>query len=479
MKTVNPSTTLPSLRSGLSKDTETKSKCRVNGERSRTIKFVTLGCKVNQYDTQSIRERFANAGFKEIDNGRKADIYVINTCTVTSSADRKSRYFIHYAHRQNPKARIIVTGCYTTLDSDEIAKIPGVTHIIKNEDKNRIVESLNGLKGHNELNPVRSKAPEATAAPLVRTSNGVNEQNDRGISNFSGHTRAFLKIQDGCNNFCSYCKVPKVRGVSRSRPLNEIIREANRLVKNGFKEIVLCGICLGAYGKDLVLLMNLVDVIDALEKIDGLLRIRLSSIEAGDILEELIGKMAQSKKLCQHLHIPIQSGDDGILKKMNRNYCREDYLNLIKKIKNSIPEIAITTDVLVGFPGEKEDNFQNTFNLIKEIVPLRVHIFPYSERSGTPAAILKDKIDPLVIKERISQLTGISKTCALDYKTQFLNKDRDVLIEERSKENNKYWEGYTDNYIKVLLKFYRNLKNQLIRVRLKKINKDCMVADFC
>jgi len=423
----------------------------------KTVKFITLGCKVNQYDTQSIREQFASAGFKERDNGRRADIYVINTCTVTSIADRKSRYFIHYAHRQNPKARIIVTGCYTALDSDEIAGIPGVTHIIKNQDKNRIIELLNK---HNEQKEL--------IAP-----------NKIGISNFSGHTRAFLKIQDGCNNFCSYCKVPRVRGASRSKPLDEIIQEANRLVRNGFKEIVLCGICLGSYGKDLQSQTDFIDAIEALEKIEGLLRIRLSSIEAGDISDKLINKIVQSKKLCRHLHIPIQSGDDEILKKMNRNYCREDYLNLIKKIKMSIPEIAITTDVLVGFPGEKDDNFQNTVDLIREITPLRVHIFPYSKRSGTPASILKDTVNPIVIKERISKLTNISKTCALDYKKKFLEQDRDVLIEERSKENKKYWEGYTDNYIRVRVKSSKNFKNQLIQTRLKKINKDYIEADLC
>lgn len=422
----------------------------------KTVKFITLGCKVNQYDTQSIREQFASAGFKEIDNGRRADIYLINTCTVTSIADRKSRYFIHYAHRQNPKARIIVTGCYTVLDSDEIAGIPGVTDIIKNQDKYRILELLNEP---NELNK-------------------INEPNETGITNFKSHTRAFLKIQDGCNNFCSYCKVPRVRGVSRSKPLDELIQEANRLVRNGFKEIVLCGICLGSYGKDLQSQTDLIDAIEALEKIEGLLRIRLSSIEAGDISDKLINKIVQSKKLCRHLHIPIQSGDDEILKKMNRNYYREDYLNLIKKIKMSIPEIAITTDVLVGFPGEKEDNFQNTVDLIREIIPLRVHIFPYSKRSGTPASILKAQVNPLVIKERISKLRNISKTCALDYKQKFLEQDRDVLIEERSKENKKYWEGYTNNYIKIRVKSGKNLKNQLIRTRLNKINKDCVEADL-
>ncbi len=425
-----------------------------------TIKFITLGCKVNQYDTQSIRERFINSGFKEIRNDRKADIYVINTCTVTSNADRKSRYFINYAYHRNPKARIIVTGCYTELDREEITGIPGVTHIIKNQDKGRIVEILNG-------------------------NNGPNECRETGISSFSGHTRAFIKIQDGCNNFCSYCKVPMVRGASRSRPLNEIIQEADRLVRNGFKEIVLCGICLGAYGRDLQTKDNLVSVILALEKIDGLLRIRLSSIEAGDVSDELIDKMAQSlpdrqagQKLCRHLHIPMQSGDDKILKKMNRNYCRKDYLSLIKIIKSRVPQIAITTDILVGFPGESEDNFQNTIDLIKEVVPLRSHIFTYSKRLGTPAAFFTDKINPLAVKERTLQIKNISKICARTYKRQFLNKDLDVIIEGHPKENKQYWEGYTDNYIKARVKSAKNLKNQFIRVRLKKINIDCVEADL-
>jgi len=417
------------------------------------VKFITLGCKVNQYDTQSMREGFVRSGFKEINNGGKADIYVINTCTVTANADRKSRNFINYAFRRNPKARIIVTGCYAELDKDEIAAIPGVTHIIINKDKNRIVEILNK---HSES----------------------NESRQTGISDFSGHTRAFIKIQDGCDNFCSYCKVPMVRGVSRSRPLEDIVQEAKKLAGNSFKEIVLCGICLGSYGKDLRSSKNLIDVIEALEKIEGLLRIRLSSIEAGDISGGLIKKMSQSKKLCQHLHIPIQSGDDEILKKMNRRYTRESYLSLINKIKSSIPEIAITTDALVGFPGESEDNFQNTVNLVKEIMPLRVHIFPYSRRLGTLASNFNDRVSPLVMKERISLLTSISNKCALTYKKQFLNKERDVLIENRSKENASYWEGHTDNYIKVRVRSAKDLMNNFIRVKLKKINKDSIEAEL-
>jgi len=424
---------------------------RVNGERSRTVKLFTLGCKVNQYDTQVIRESFARAGFKEINNGAKADIYVINTCTVTSTADRKSRDLIRFSRRQNPKARIIVTGCYTELNSDEICAIPGVTHIINNQDKNRITE-------------------------LINEHNGLNGHNATGISSFCGHTRAFLKIQDGCNNSCSYCKVPMVRGRSQSRPLDGIVQEASKLVSNGFKEIVLCGICLGSYGKDFKVHARLSDLFRELEKIEGLSRIRLSSIEAGDISQELIQRIAQSKKICRHLHIPIQSGDDEVLKKMNRRYTRHAYIRLIKKIKSKIPGVAITTDVLLGFPGESENNFKNTVDLIKKIQPLRVHIFPYSRRNGTPAALLKDMVNPHLIKERVLMLTGVSKECALAYKKKFLNKNMDVLIESRSRGDDKYWEGYTGNYIKVLVKSEKDLNNQMVRVRLREIKGDCIEA---
>ncbi|PIP21321.1 MAG: tRNA (N(6)-L-threonylcarbamoyladenosine(37)-C(2))-methylthiotransferase MtaB [Candidatus Omnitrophica bacterium CG23_combo_of_CG06-09_8_20_14_all_40_11] len=425
----------------------------------RTIKFFTLGCKVNQYDTQVIREQFLNAGFKELDDHLYADVYVINTCTVTANADSRSFNLIRRAKRENPRAKIIVTGCLAELDGERISGISGITHIVKNEEKDRIIELLNELNEHN----------------------GPNGHNDKGISNFSGHTRAFLKIQDGCNNFCSYCKVPLVRGASRSKPLDEIIQEANRLVKNGFQELVLCGICLGSYGKDLQSQKNVVDVIEALEKINGLLRIRLSSIEASDVSERLIEKMAQSKKLCRHLHIPVQSGDDEILKRMNRNYCREDYLNLVKKIKMSIPQIAITTDVLVGFPGETEENFQNTVKLVQEILPLKMHIFPYSLREGTPAANFKPILNPKIIKEGIKYLKNIAERCSLEYKNQFLNKNMNALIEGRSKENPCFWEGYTDNYIRVWVKSDLNLKNQLISLKLKKIviAKGFILADFC
>ncbi|MEW6100753.1 MAG: tRNA (N(6)-L-threonylcarbamoyladenosine(37)-C(2))-methylthiotransferase MtaB [Candidatus Omnitrophota bacterium] len=413
----------------------------------KTIKFYTLGCKVNQYDTQELKERFLSCGFKETSNGKPADYYLINTCTVTQSADRKSRYLINFAHRQNPKAKIIVTGCYAQLDKKDISGISGVTHIIKNSDKQRILEIIGAQKRLKKQNRLK----------------------DSGITAFSGRTRAFLKIQDGCNNLCSYCKVPLVRGKSRSKALIDIVQEAGQLVKNGFKEIVLTGICLGGYGKDLKEKINLVDVISALEKMGGLYRIRLSSIEAGDVSDTLIKKMAVSKKLCPHLHIPIQSGDDEILKKMNRKYKGADYLRLIRKIKSIVPGIAITTDVMVGFPGEGEANFRNTLKLVKKIKPLKAHIFPYSKRKATAAASFKEEINPKIIRERIARLNTVDRLCADDYKKGFLNKKFAVLIEGRHKENRKFYEGFTDNYLPVLVKSESNLNNRLVSIYLKEI----------
>lgn len=449
MKTINPSTSLEvngesfDVAQDASKDAEPVE------ARSRTIKFYTLGCKVNQYETQKIREDFLNFGFKEIDNGQKVDIYLINTCTVTQRADSQSLQLIRRLRKENPHARIVVTGCLTELDAQKIKTVCRRSLIFKNKEKEKIISHF--------------------AHENSRTQELKNSRAKNGISYFKNHTRAFLKIQDGCNNFCSYCKVPLVRGPSSSRQKEEIVQEAKQLVKNGFKEIVLSGICLGAYGRDLKPKINLVRLIRDLEKVDALLRLRLSSLEVAWVSDELIELMATSKKLCPHLHIPLQSGDDEILKKMNRHYTCSYYLNLVKKIKTRIPEVAITIDCLVGFPGETRENFLNTEKLIKEIVPLRAHIFPYSSREGTAAFAFSGNLNPRVIRERIDSLKRTAEICAEKYKKGFLGKNKDVLIECRNKNLPDFWEGYTDNYLKVLIKDSRNLENQIVCVHLKKI----------
>lgn len=422
----------------------------------KTVKFYTLGCKVNQYDTQSMRERFIQAGFQELEDGECADVCVINTCTVTHRADADSLNIIRKAKRQNPKAKIMVTGCLAELkkDSDRIKEIGDISRILKNKDKANIPEIL--LRHHK---------------PIASTGG-------YGISYFKGRARAFLKVQDGCNHFCSYCKVPLVRGPSQSRPMDDIIQEAKRLVHGGHKEIVLSGICLGAYGKDLRPKINLLRVIEELEKLERLIFIRLSSIELNDITPELIKKVAQSKKLCPHLHIPLQSGDDEILKKMNRKYTGKDFLNKILEIRKIVPEIAITTDVLVGFPGESQRAFRNTISLIKKMMPLRVHIFPYSPRKHTKAFSFDGIVDQREKRERIMRLRKVSESCSLSYRKQFLGRKMQVLVEGRGKEGRNQWEGYTNNYIKARVVSGRELINRIIPLCLKRIEKGCMWGDF-
>ncbi|MCX5709062.1 MAG: tRNA (N(6)-L-threonylcarbamoyladenosine(37)-C(2))-methylthiotransferase MtaB [Candidatus Omnitrophica bacterium] len=416
----------------------------------KKVKFYTLGCKVNQYETQEIRERFLEAGFLEVKGKEGADVYVVNTCTVTAKADKDSLYFIHRSYHENPKAKIIVTGCLSELERKKIKAQPGVSLVVSNRDKTQIVFKLRGKR----------KKPE------------------QGISFLEGHTRAFLKIQDGCDNFCSYCRVPLARGKSRSKPIDEIIIEAERLVRNGFKEIVLTGICLGSYGGDHKPRKDLGDVIEKLEKIEGILRIRLSSIEAGDVSDRLIAKMASSTKLCPHLHIPIQSGDDEILKKMRRKYSRWDYLDLVKKIRKKVRQVAITTDVLVGFPGEEEKNFFNTMDLVRKITPLRCHIFPFSPRPGTAAANFPGIPQKSVVKERVKRLRIIAQSCSRTFCQKSLGKKMAVLIEGRSPDNPGFWEGHTDTYIKVLINSRKNLRNKLVLARLKKVTPGGVLSEI-
>ncbi|MDP2928211.1 MAG: MiaB/RimO family radical SAM methylthiotransferase [Candidatus Omnitrophota bacterium] len=403
---------------------------------SLAVKFFTLGCKANQYDTQSIRERFLSKGFQEAEIGRQPDYFLVNTCTVTSGADQKSRNIIRRCIQATPKAEVIVTGCLAEKDWSQLKKIKGISLIVK-----------------------KSFFPER-------------------ISSFSQHTRAFLKIQDGCSNFCTYCKVALVRGRERSKKLKQILQEARQLVACGYKEIVLTGICLGAYGRSSGVKENLVDVIGFLEKIKGLSRIRLSSIEAGDVSSGLIKYMQHGKKLCRHLHIPIQSGDDHILKLMNRKYSRKKYENLIARLKSGIPGISITTDCLIGFPGETEDSFGNTVDLVRKIMPLKVHIFPYSSRPGTKAENFSDLVNPKIISWRCNRLVKVSLECREKFMQKFLDQKVDVLIEGKVKDNPGLLEGLTDNYLKVKLPFRPDLGNMIVRARLKSIRQDSFIGEY-
>lgn len=402
----------------------------------KSIRFFTLGCKANQYDTQSIREKFLSKHFQEAHKNSLPDYFLVNTCTVTASADQKSLSVIRKCLRVNPQAKVIVTGCLVEKDGLSLAGIKGKVLTIK-----------------------KSFFPE-------------------GISSFDQHTRAFLKIQDGCSNFCTYCKVALVRGKERSKILKQVVAEAKKLAACGHREIVLTGICLGSYGKDLVPKKDLTDVIRELEKIKGLFRIRLSSIEAGDVSSKLVQCLKVSNKFCRHLHIPIQSGDDRILKSMNRKYTRSKYLNLINRLKRNVARISITTDCLVGFPGETEENFKNTLDLISKIMPLKVHVFPYSSRRQTKAAGFKNPVDPKIIKDRCIRLQAHVRKIRIKFMRKFINKKLSVLIEGQTKDYPDFFEGLTDNYLKVALPFKPDLNNQIVNARIKCVLGDKLIGEY-
>lgn len=413
----------------------------------------TVGCKVNQYESQAMREALIGSGFKESLSAEMADIYIVNTCTVTGHADRDSRYAIGFLHRANPKARIVVTGCYAENNGHLISFLPGVFSIVKNSDKKRIAEILDpALKGDKPF----------------------------GITGFKDHTKAFVKIQDGCENFCAYCKVPFVRGSPVSRPMAEIVEEVKGLVSNGYKEIVLTGICLGAWGKDLFpheIARNsgiegaaLTDVLKALNKLPGDFRIRLSSIEPKYVTDKLIKFMADNDKMCRHLHMPLQSGDDEVLKRMKRPYTTEDYMALVNSLRLAVKDIAITTDILVGFPGETDGNFKNTVEFIKRFLPARSHIFTFSRREGTAAYSMDGQVDKDTAKRHYYTLRAVAMAASYTYRERFLNEILNVLVENKRDRHTGLLVGYSDNYIRVLFDGPESLMNKIIPIRISEMN---------
>lgn len=430
----------------------------------KTCAFYTLGCKVNQYETQSIREDFARAGYNERDFNQSCDVCVINTCTVTEKADKESRRLIRKARRQNPKAKIVVTGCYAELDYDEISAAAGVSFIIKNKDKDKITNIINSKK----------PAPRLPSA---------GEYRERGISGFKDRTRAFLKIQDGCNNFCSYCKVPLVRGRSRSRDEKAIMAEAKGLLKKGFKEIVLTGICLGAWGEEYSPKKSIKDLLGKLTAIKGGFRIRLSSIEPKYVDNGLLGAIRSSPKICKHLHIPLQSGDDKILMMMNRPYTFAEYVKIIQNARRKARGIAVTTDILIGFPSESGKNFQNTRKLIAKIRPSRLHIFPYSKREGTAASKLPGEVPKNIAAGRMKVMKAMAEQYSREFRKKFKGRIVNALIEAERDKKTGLLKGYDDKYINVLVSGTLGKKNEkymsrIIPVRIQKVDKELTFASL-
>jgi len=404
-----------------------------------TISIATLGCKVNQFETEALIDALEQKGYALIPFEEGAEITIINTCTVTHRADFQSRQIVRRAFRSNPNSLIIVTGCYPQVEPDAFIKMKEVRYLLGNGEKNQIPDLL----------PLMQKGE----FPRVQVGDIQKETlfSETPFHSFHRHTRAFLKIQDGCNAYCSYCIVPHARGRSRSLHPERVVENLKIFKEKGFKEVVLTGIHLGAYGLDLNPPFPLEKLIKQLEEEETPHRIRLTSIEPGDFSPELIFTLSQSNKICPHLHIPIQSGDDEILKKMNRGYNHSFLSDLIQELHLRIPRLSIGADVIVGFPGETEEKFQHTYGLVESLPFSYLHVFPFSRRKGTPASQFPKGVDEEAIKKRAESMRELGKQKRQAFYRQFLNQELSVLVEDRKEKETGRWKGLSRNYIPVLI----------------------------
>lgn len=423
-----------------------------------TVAFHTLGCKVNHYETEAIWQLFKQEGYERTDFESASDVYIINTCTVTNTGDKKSRQVIRRAIRKNPDAVICVTGCYAQTSPAEIMAIPGVDIVVGTQDRVKMLEYIEQYK--------QERQPINAVGNIMK--NRVYEELD--VPAFTDRTRASLKIQEGCNNFCTFCIIPWARGLMRSRDPQEVIRQAQQLVDAGYKEIVLTGIHTGGYGEDMKD-YNLAMLLRDLEaQVKGLKRLRISSIEASQITDEVIEVMDKSEVVVRHLHIPLQSGSNTVLKRMRRKYTMEFFAERLDRLKEALPGLAVTSDVIVGFPGETEEEFMETYNFIKEHKFSELHVFPYSKRTGTPAARMEDQIDEEIKNERVHRLISLSDQLAKEYASQFENEVLEVIPEEIYKEDPEsgLYGGYTDNYLKVVFPASEEMVGKIVKVKISK-----------
>ena len=420
----------------------------------KTVAFHTLGCKVNTYESNAMLKIFNEAGYQEVDFKQVADVYVINTCTVTNTGDSKSRQMIRKAIRKNPKATICVVGCYSQTAPEEIEKIEGVGVVLGTQYRSDIVKYVDEHLETGEM------------VIIVDNVMNLRKFEDLNIDRFK-NTRAFLKIQDGCNNFCTYCIIPYARGRLRSRQKESVLNQAQRLVDNGYVEIVLTGIHTAGYGEDLddysfyELLVDLV-------KIKGLKRLRISSIETSQISDEIIDLIGSNEIIVDHLHVPLQAGSDATLKRMNRKYTTAEYLEKINKIRSYLPNIAFTTDVIVGFPGETDEEFEETYNFIKQVNYSELHVFPYSPRKNTPAAKMKDQVNDQIKHERANRLLQLSKELNHEFALKQIGKTLKVLFEKRDGE---YLIGHAGDYLKVKVKTADNLIGEIVTIKIDKYDE--------
>lgn len=432
-----------------------------------TVAFHTLGCKVNQYETEGIWQSFKDQGYERIDFEAIADIYVINTCTVTNTGDKKSRQVIRRAIRKNPEAVVCVTGCYAQVSPGEVMEIPGVDVVVGTQDRGKMIDYI---EQH-----IETREPVNGVSNIMK--NRVFEEMD--VPDFSDRTRANLKIQEGCNNFCTFCIIPWSRGLLRSREPENVIKQAQQLVDAGYKEVVLTGIHTAGYGEDFTD-YDFADLLSDLEtKVDGLKRIRISSIEASQITEKVMQVIDESEKIVRHLHVPLQAGSDTVLERMRRKYSTDFYKSQIDRLKQALPGLAVTSDVIVGFPGETDEEFMETYRFIQEIGFSELHVFPFSKRTGTPAAKMADQVSDEVKNDRVHKLMTLSEQQAKAYASRYEGDVVEVIPEEVEEIDGQTWlTGYSDNYMRLQFVGDASLIGEIVRVKLTKAGYPINQGEF-
>ena len=416
----------------------------------KTVAFITLGCKVNQYETNAMTQQFIEKGYEVVDHTEKADIYIVNTCTVTNMSDRKSRQMLRRVKELNQEAIVVACGCYAQVAKEELEKIEEINLVLGNNEKKDIVEHVEKY--------IESNIPE------VQTEDVMNQREfvEFGDITFTEKTRAVIKIQDGCDRFCSYCIIPYARGRVRSRKPEHILSEIQKIAKEGIKEVVITGIHIASYGKDFRQEYRLINLLEDMNQIEGIERIRLGSIEPLLITEEFVSRLEKLSKVCHQFHLSLQSGCDETLKRMNRRYSTEQFKEITELLRKTFEDAILTTDIIVGFPGESEEEFEKTYAFLKDIKFYKMRVFKYSQRKGTKAAVMPNQIDGNKKEERSRRLIELSNKNEKTYNEKYIGKEVQVLFEE---EKHGVWQGHTKNYILAHYKTEENMENKMVTLK--------------
>ena len=419
------------------------------------VAFSTLGCRVNTYESEAMAEKFVREGYEIVDFSEKADVYVINTCSVTNMGDKKSRQIIGKARRLNEEAIIAAVGCYSQIAPDEVSAIEGVDVVLGTRNKGDIVYYVNKARDEQKQ--------QIQVAEVLKN----KEFEDLSIADYQDKTRAFLKIQDGCNRFCAYCLIPYTRGAVCSKDFNKVMQEIKDLASHGFKEIILSGIHTASYGVDLEEKVSVVDILEAIENIDGIERVRIGSIDPTFFTEDVVKRIVCLKKLCPQFHLSLQSGCDATLKRMNRRYSSKKYEEIVNLLRDKIKDVSITTDVIVGFPGEIDEEFNETYEFLKRIKLTKTHIFKYSQRTGTKAYSMENQVDGTAKDKRSKILIELNKVNEENFIKSYIGKTLDVLFEEKYSKEENYYVGYTKNYIRVIAKADCDISSKILNVKIE------------